>query len=64
MGSIPESPAGPIMIKMDERIKEFVEKYKGLSKKYKLPSLDELNNEFEIMDVVEEKNISPSFPLR
>jgi len=44
--------------------KEFVDKYDELKKKYNLPSMEELNNEFEIIDIVSEKDLSPTFPLR
>ena len=52
------------MTEKKDRSTLFIENYLELSKKYDLPLLDDLNYEFELVDIIIEKNIAPSFPLR
>ncbi|MBW2981243.1 hypothetical protein KY343_00035 [Candidatus Woesearchaeota archaeon] len=49
---------------METNINKFEDKYNKLKSKYDLPSIKELNDQFEIYDIIKEKNLSPSFPLR
>lgn len=51
-------------IKMNANTEKFVEKYNVLKDKYNLPSIEKFNHEFEVLDIVEEKKVTPSFPLR
>ena len=44
--------------------KSFKENYANLQEKYSLPPLDDMNREFELLDILKEKDVNPSFPLR
>ncbi len=43
---------------------DFAARYHTLQERYNLPTLDELNFEFEIKDIIVEKKAGASFPLR
>lgn len=49
---------------MEYTIDNFKEDYNKLGEKYDLPSLDELNSEFEIIDHMTTNNTMTSYPLR
>lgn len=45
-------------------LSNYQERYAELQKKYSLPSLEELNFEFEVLDIITEKKVKTTFPLR
>jgi hypothetical protein len=47
-----------------DSLDEFVKRYDQLQQEYSLPTLDELNFEFEVKDIIAEKNAGTTFPLR
>ncbi len=49
---------------MTTNLAKFERTYTKLQKKYSLPTLDEINFQFEVVDIVEEKGVKATYPLR
>ena len=49
---------------MEQYAKEFVESYEKLREKHDLPKFDDLDYEFQLIDVISQRKYSPRYPLR